>query len=236
MSIPEGQLATWANAAPITGASATYNEVKGTLLAMPIPSSSYDVYLQGSYGCTTNVRGDSDVDLVAQYNLTMTHEGPTTDTFTAASYLWEDFQRDVILTLRSRFGSSTVVPGKKCVRVLKGATPLQADILVALQHRHYFAGTQLQEGVSFCTVPDKRFVVNWPKQHRLNAEKKHGATNEWFKPAARMFKNARSYLIEHREIPDESPSYFVQCLIFNASNAAFGTNFQDTSRARCSRC
>ena len=72
MAIPESQLEKWANQGAIITAKSTADSVKNAL-------SSYDnwkdgvdfkVYLQGSYKNSTNIRGDSDVDVVAQLNST----------------------------------------------------------------------------------------------------------------------------------------------------------------------
>jgi tRNA nucleotidyltransferase (CCA-adding enzyme) len=70
MAIPESQLRTWANRGAITTAKTTTDSVKNALNSYNgWPSGiDFEVYLQGSYKNKTNIRGDSDVDVVAQLN------------------------------------------------------------------------------------------------------------------------------------------------------------------------
>lgn len=72
MAIAESQLEIWAKQGAITIAKSTADSIKNAL------NSSYsrpggvdlEVYLQGSYKKETNIRGDSDVDVVALLNST----------------------------------------------------------------------------------------------------------------------------------------------------------------------
>jgi tRNA nucleotidyltransferase (CCA-adding enzyme) len=72
MGIPESQLQTWSHQGAVTTAKTTHESIRNALAAntSPIRDKSYEVYLQGSYKNTTNIRGDSDVDVVAQLNST----------------------------------------------------------------------------------------------------------------------------------------------------------------------
>jgi tRNA nucleotidyltransferase (CCA-adding enzyme) len=67
MAIPLTQLKTWSNL-PDPGRSAeTYNSIKNALAASTsLYKYTYDVYLQGSYANSTNIRADSDVDVVVE--------------------------------------------------------------------------------------------------------------------------------------------------------------------------
>jgi len=54
-------------------------------------------------------------------------------------------------------------------------------------------------------------------------------SNGWYKPTVRMFKNLRTYLTGHRLLSeDNAPSYFLECLIYNVPDAAFGPTWQKT--------
>ncbi|HOK94963.1 MAG TPA: nucleotidyltransferase [Anaerohalosphaeraceae bacterium] len=72
MAIPESQLETWAKQGAITTAKSTADSVKNALNSYNNwPNGiDFEVYLQGSYKNDTNIRGDSDVDIVAQLNST----------------------------------------------------------------------------------------------------------------------------------------------------------------------
>jgi tRNA nucleotidyltransferase (CCA-adding enzyme) len=71
MTISESQLETWARQGAVTTASNTHQSIRRALDAYDWPNGvRFESYLQGSYRNTTNIRGDSDVDLVVQLNST----------------------------------------------------------------------------------------------------------------------------------------------------------------------
>ena len=70
MPIPHSQLETWSKQGPIISSSNTYQSIKNALeyssspILDRIKSGEIKIYLQGSYANATNIRGDSDVDIV----------------------------------------------------------------------------------------------------------------------------------------------------------------------------
>ena len=70
MGIPESQLETWSRQGATTTAVSTHESIRKALSADTslITYQDYDSYLQGSYRNSTNIRGDSDVDVVVQLN------------------------------------------------------------------------------------------------------------------------------------------------------------------------
>jgi len=70
MAIPESQLERWANQGAVATAKLTADSIKRALNSFSgWPNGiKFEVYLQGSYKNNTNIRGDSDVDVVAQLN------------------------------------------------------------------------------------------------------------------------------------------------------------------------
>src|SRR5690242_12260392 len=75
MAIPESQLKTWSNPGAQATAKATHETIRRALTpaALNLAAGAYNVYLQGSYANDTNVRGDSDVDIVAELTRTFSH-------------------------------------------------------------------------------------------------------------------------------------------------------------------
>ena len=74
MPIPESQLKTWSHRGAVRTAKQTHESIRKALEAYNWPSEAqYEVYLQGSYKNYTNIRGDSDVDVVVQLNSTFSH-------------------------------------------------------------------------------------------------------------------------------------------------------------------
>jgi len=238
MPIPESQLETWSHQGAVTTAKQTHESVRKALEAYDWPSDvQYEVYLQGSYKNDTNIRGDSDVDVVVQLNSTFFENLPEDQKrrfgFRNASYEWQSFRTDVLKRLRNYYGSERVREGRKSLKV---QTPfLPADVVVCLQYREYPSYPRnvddYVEGMKFYVPSENRWVVNYPKIHYSNGVTKNSlsSTNGWYKRTVRLFKNARTYLVDRRDIPaDLAPSYFLECLLYNVPNDIFGSNFQST--------
>ena len=67
MAIPEDRLKVWANQGATEGSKNTYTSIKAALDGYSWPEGMKpDIYLQGSYANSTNIRGNSDVDVVAE--------------------------------------------------------------------------------------------------------------------------------------------------------------------------
>jgi hypothetical protein len=203
----------------------------------------YEVYLQGSYKNHTNIRGDSDVDVVVQLNSTFLINSAFFENlpvnpkrqfgFRDASYGWEEFRSDVLKALRNYYGPGRVREGRKSLKVQTSYLP--ADVVVSLQYRKYpdrpRSEADFIEGMAFWVPSESKWVINYPKLHYENGVKKNQDTNGWYKPTVRMFKNARTYLVDKGFIPaDLAPSYFLECLLYNVPNDKFGSDFQSTFR------
>jgi len=238
MPIPESQLETWSKRGAVETAERTHKSIRAALEAYNWPSGvQYEVYLQGSYKNHTNIRGDSDVDVVVQLNSTLLENLPVNlkrqFRFRDASYGWEEFRSDVLKALRNHYGPGQVREGRKSLKVQTSYLP--ADVVVSLQYRKYPDRPRSEddfiEGMAFWVPSESRWVINYPKLHYQNGVKKNQDTNEQYKPTVRMFKNARTYLVDRGVIPaDLAPSYFLECLLYNVPDDKFGTNLQSTFR------
>jgi hypothetical protein len=255
MSIPENQLVTWSRQGATKTAQETHEYIRRAIKASssPLiqrgftegPGRDFEIYLQGSYKNTTNIRGDSDVDVVVQFNLTSSGDTSLLNIyeqqlwasdFVAATYRWSDFRADVLAALRSYCGWQNVdATGNKSLKLKKIDGKLAADIVPCIQHRKYvsFYGTNRSyiEGVQFWTQRENRAVVNFPKVHFKNGAAKNAAdkTNGNYKPIVRMFKNARSSLASSGVISkDVAPSYFLECLLYNVPDHLFVSNLQQS--------
>lgn len=118
MSIPESQLETWCNQGATVTSAAAYTSIK-TALGDPkskVRDLNPEIYLQGSYGNSTNIFADSDVDIVVQYNSVYDWDVsslplPQQMLFAAVpkvNHSWKDFHAQVVESLRSYYG---VCPG-----------------------------------------------------------------------------------------------------------------------------
>ncbi len=238
MAIPETQLETWSHQGSITNSANTGNSIKNAIDAFQgFPDGiNYNVYLQGSYKNSTNVYGDSDVDVVVE--LTSSFYNNLTDAqkaslgLTTAAYGYYRFRNDVETCLRAYYGTANVETGNKVFKIAPNTNRLPADVLVCSEYRLYY-GTlhtnRYHTGIAFYTRNEGQRVVNFPKTHSENATAKHQATNSWFKPTVRIFKNIRKYMTANNGFNKSiAPSYFIECLISNIPNNQFGTNYQTT--------
>ncbi len=248
MPISEDQLEAWTTQGAIQASEATSSAVCNALDSVSAvqykdADKNYDVYLQGSYKNNTNIRGDSDVDVVIElqstfgYNLDELLDSEKTRFHVefpgSATYQLEDFRADVLHALRCYFGTDAVTEGDKAIRIAASSSRLPADVVVCLEYRkytHFLESTKRYvPGIRFYTQKDHRQIINYPKPHYDNGVAKNKATSERYKPAVRMFKNARNYLETKGLLAANiAPSYFVQCFLYNAATNAFGGTLQDT--------
>ena len=142
MPIPDSQLETWANQGASATAQKTYTSVKAAIDAYEDwPSgTTHDHYLQGSYRNTTNIYGNSDVDMVVELtsifysNLTETQKA--TLKLKSAQYSIIQFRADVINALTKYYGSPFVdTTGSKSIKVLPDSGQLKADVVVSATYR-----------------------------------------------------------------------------------------------------
>ena len=239
MAIPESQLSRWSDHGAQDSAIRTHEAIRRVLVTHQWPQGmTYDFYLQGSYRNNTNIRGDSDVDVVLEMTstfqfgasaLSQYQQQVLASTFEPLTYDWNDFRREVLKALTSGFGSHAVGQGNKSIKVKAAQTRLAADVVVCIGHRQYDSLYSYTEGITFCALQDKRWIVNYPKLHYENGAGKSRRTGDRFKRTVRMFKNARNHLVATGKIRAAlAPSYFVECLLYNAPDSAFQYGFQDT--------
>ncbi len=247
MSIPETQLETWCNQGATVTSAAAYTSIK-TALADPkskVRDLTPEIYLQGSYGNSTNIYADSDVDVVVQYNSVYGWDVsglPQSQQLLFAAvpkvnYSWRQFYPLVLESLGLYFGNASVHPGNKAIKV-KLPSGRTADVVAVQQHRKFasFLTPQVESHIEGIQFEDKsgRVIINYPKEHLKNGEAKNSPsrTNYRYKQTVRMFKNARNAAIDRRLIAaDLAPSYFLECLIYNVPDNLFGSGRQETFAA-----
>jgi hypothetical protein len=245
MAINENQLETWSHIGAAATSKATYYTVKTALERAAAPYATRDIFLQGSYGNDTNVVRDSDVDVVIcdhsiHYFDVNDLQGDQRARFDATrsptEWSAEKFKQQVAAHIRAQFGNVVTV-GDKAIFIPGVGNRRDCDVLACTEFRKYFQYTNggaqdYHEGVCFF-LPDGTQVVNYPKMHMANCTTKHQATNQWFKPTIRMYKNMRNRMLDQGRIAEGlAPSYFIEGLLYNVPPAKFGgshvANFSDT--------
>jgi len=236
MTISESQLETWSHLGGIDAAQNTHTAIRYALKQHSWGSGvSYDDYLQGSYRNSTNIYGNSDVDLVVELTSTFYHNEMTETQksalgFSPASYSLSNFREDVISALRNHFGSTYVdTAGSKSIKVLPNNGRLKGDVVVAATYRYYEDTRLIAEGITFWNTKTREQITNYPKLHYENGVTKHSNTSQWYKPTVRIFKNARANIYKNNSLlAGKFPSYCVECLLYNVPNTKFGTSYRDT--------
>ena len=202
---------------------------------------TYEFYLQGSYRNDTNLTGDSDVDVVLELTSSFRHEESSlsqyerdmlTESFQPATHTWDDFRRETLKALENGFGREFVAQGNKSIKLKEDRPRLAADVVACMQHRKYVSRSSYVSGITFYALRDKRWIVNYPNEHYKNGAAKSRRTWDRYKRTVRMFKSARNHMESERRIsPELAPSYFVECLLYNAPDSAFHPGFQETYRS-----
>jgi hypothetical protein len=140
MTISEAQLTTWGNQGPTGQFTATYDTLK---LVLNDPQSPYypkafNIFLQGSYKNTTNVYGDSDVDVVIRLDaifytdldyLNADEKTRYHTQWSAGSYTLDEFKTSVLGWLTKKYGAD-VKPGTKAIYIKGNGGRRDADVLV----------------------------------------------------------------------------------------------------------
>ncbi len=243
MAIPEEKLESWSAQGATVTSKATYKSVRKALETFEdLKGINFDIYLQGSYKNNTNILGESDVDIVVQLDtifnkdlssLTSSEKNLYKSVYKSATYSLSEFKNIVLEALKSYYTYQEVSEGDKCIKVAKNSNRLDADIIVCNQYRKYKQFTSVLnqsyvEGIIF-NSKSGRTIISYPKVHYDNGSTKNSETKNKFKPTVRLFKNARSYMINNGIIESSlAPSFFVESLLYNVPNNLFVNKYSTT--------
>lgn len=245
MGIPESQLETWSRQGATKSANAIYERIRTALHNDAVLSvRDFDVFLQGSYRNSTNIRGDSDVDVVVKLNETYMPDYSRLDLYTqslkkasavSATYTLSDFRRDVSNAVRWAFPSHSITEGGKSIKIPRTSNNIPADVVPCIEYRLYLpaqrllSGPDYIEGIWLWDVQRNYEVISFSKQHYDNGVIKHSRTAQWYKPTVRIFKNVEGWLEDHDIIATgTASSYGIECLLFNVPQQHFGGSYQAT--------
>lgn len=247
MTISEDQLETWAQIGAQQTSKTTYATIKGCLDGGNYRGKVVGSFLQGSYGNDTNIRVESDVDVVMELtginyydlsSLPLDQQIAYEAAVIPATYDFTAFRNDVLAALKARFGAD-VAPGTRAISIKASGNRRKADVLVCIEHHKHIPyplglPVPAQKVIGICFFKsDGTQVVNYPRLHSEQLTAKNQATNEWFKHLVRIFKNAREKLIRDGRLQrGVAPSYYIEGLLYNVPTENFGTNYA-TSMFKC---
>lgn len=241
MAFSEQQLTTWSNQGATVGSATTYNSIKTCLDSIDWKSKlgegiKYEIYLQGSYKNTTNIRGNSDVDVVLEFasvfysnkeKLPPDQLREFNEFFSAGKYSLQQFKDVVITELERCYTARNVKVGNRAIKIFGENGRLDADVVCCASYREYKSFSKsnpsnYSEGVKFWEKDTGKEVINFPKLHYENGVEKNQNCGMNYKPATRVIKNMRSRIVD-AEVIDSSlaPSYFIEGLLYNLPNSCF---------------
>ena len=193
--------------------------------------SKVKVFLQGSYANSTNVRQDSDVDIVVCYDnayysdissLTDQQKVVHNQNWVAHGYEFSTFKNDVESLLRANFPNS-VTRKEKCLTISENTYRVSADVIPCFTHKRFHAPQALSaEGIQLFTDTGGNIVINFPDQHKTNGQTKNQSTNQKYKAVVRILKNCRNHLVDNNHIDEKfMSSFLLESLVWNIPDTHF---------------
>lgn len=194
------------------------------------------VYAKGSYPNNTNVRLDSDVDIVVENQDCVYYEffqcdEPPQGTMTPYTGDWtpELWRREVTNAIVNCFGRSDVDTSGKVALVISekpGSRP-SADVIPSFTFYRYDRTDQsVANRGSKVFKTSSGSIENWPQQQLDNGRRKNVATGQRYKNYIRALKNAENYLVKAGDMKAK-PSYLMECLGWNVPDATLRTGDLD---------
>jgi hypothetical protein len=241
MAFSENQLSTWSNQGATISAASTYNSIKTCLDAIDWEKKlgeviKYEIYLQGSYRNATNIRGNSDVDIVLEFtsvfysnkrSLPADQLREFDEFFSDGKYSLQQFKDVVIMELQNYYGKGNIDVSNRAIKIAGANGRLNADVVCCATYREYrsFAKNNLSnyaEGITFWEKNTGNQVINFPKLHYNNGAAKNQTSTMNYKPSTRIIKNMKSRIVDAGTIDAAlAPSYFIEGLLYNLSNDCF---------------
>jgi hypothetical protein len=232
MNVSEDQLGRWAKPPSETEEGKCQHTVQRITKALRAKfGNAVSIFLQGSYKNRTNVRLDSDVDVVVRHDghyfpdaafLNETDKALYWKHFSPSQYSFSQFKADVFAALTVEFDYGEVVRQNKCITVKKNSQRVNADVVPCFEHRRLKNAYEVYaKGIEFITDSGEH-IISFPEQHYGNGVAKNDNTSRLYKSEVRILKNVRNELIDQRQLADnEMPSFFLECLVYNVENHNF---------------
>ncbi|WP_434922715.1 nucleotidyltransferase domain-containing protein [Glutamicibacter sp. PAEs-4] len=181
--------------------------------------SSFSIYAKGSYANNTNVRADSDVDIVVEcsdviYWRNQDTANPGYKGGTPYSGIWtpEKLRSEVALALQKKFPGS-VSEGKTAFEIDASSSRVHADVVPSFVFKLYYSDGSFAQGTKVFKR-DGSSVENYPKQQYEKGIAKNNRTDYRYKKAVRILKRLENRLVE-KGLCNAVPSFVLECLIFN---------------------
>ena len=233
MSATRQEHQDWTAAGSDVVAQRTYASVQKALEVVKM-RHDLEIFLQGSYANATNIRADSDVDVVVMTR--QTFQGSVDrlgaaarasfDALPAATFGATDLRAEVMKALVAYYGQSRVHPKNKCIKIDKRDGYADADVVPCLQYRWFTSAysdvtSQYVEGIAIHPLHGGR-IINFPKEHIKNGQSKNGRCSGTYKSTVRQVKRLRNRAVDQGLLADGiAPGYLLECMVYNAPDGKF---------------
>jgi hypothetical protein len=185
----------------------------------------FRIYAKGSYANNTNVRADSDVDIVVQCQEVeyWREESPGVHP-PGRSYsgIWTPtaLRTELGRALSAKFPGQVDSSGSTAFHIDATSSRVDADVVPAFDYRYYFSSGGSRTG-SRIFQKSGPSIVNYPDQHLEKGKLKNNATNTAFKKTVRIMKRTENAMVAAR-VHDALASYCIECLVYNCPSSIFG--------------
>ena len=176
---------------------------------------THHTFLQGSYVNDTAISDINDVDIVAIRKTTYsgTH---SPHKFNPPTILWDQIFSEIETKLKAQNRYTwTVTRGDKCIKI-RGAFNVDIVPAVKVEHDHT---TDPIVVYSHSSMQEK---LNLPRTFYANGVAKNKATNGFYKPTVRIFKN---WAVNHINNDKSISSFKLQALLYHVPDEYFSADY-----------
>ncbi len=217
MNFSEQQLINWSRPVSTTEDLKCQNAITQITAALRAKfGNRVTIFLQGSYRNNTNVRQNSDVDIVMRYDdafypdlqrLSESDKAIYNAQRTYSGYNFDELKADTEEALRNVFTTS-VERKNKCIQVNGNSNRITADVIPCFVLKRFSTLQSVEaEGIKFYS-DDNKEIISFPEQHYSNGTEKTNQTYRLYKRMVRILKVVNYRLIDDGEIADNLVSSF----------------------------
>lgn len=241
MNFTEQQLITWSKPVSTSEDQKCQNAINQITVALKAKfGSKISIFLQGSYRNNTNVKLNSDVDIVMRYDdafypdlqrLSEVDKAAYNANRKSAGYNFDELKADTLKALTEVF-TTDVERKNKCIQVNGNTNRVAADVIPCFVLKRFKTLQTIEaEGIKFYS-DDSHEIISFPNQHYSNGTAKTEQTFRLYKRMVRILKVINYRLIENGTISNKlASSYFIECLVYNVPNGNFVSgNYSQTLR------
>jgi hypothetical protein len=241
MNITEQQLINWSKPVSTAEDQKCQNAITQITTALKTKfGSKISIFLQGSYRNNTNVRLNSDVDIVMRYDdafypdlqrLSEADKVIYNTQRTSAGYNFDELKADTEAALKAIF-TTDVERKNKCIQINGNTYRVTADVIPCFVLKRFRTLQTIEaEGIKFYSDGNYE-IISFPNQHYTNGTEKTEQTHRLYKRMVRILKTINNRLIENGIISDKLvSSFFIECLVYNVPNENFiSENYTQTLR------